>query len=115
MLDIRFGDDKPVKDDTPPEECVDYFEQCCAIDEIRKELPTDLIPEGYELDPNNPPKGIRKKPLVNTGTVRPGGPKDPITQPIQTSKCGIRNVEGVGFRITGATQGESEYGKLKYI
>lgn len=107
MLDIRFGDDKPVKEDTPAEECVDYFEQCCAIDEIRKELPTDLVPDGYERDPADPTKvrPIQKKPP-------PGGPKDPVTQPAQT-KCGIRNVEGVGFRITGATQGESEYGKAR--
>jgi plasma kallikrein len=66
LLDIRFGEG---------EECVDYFEQCCA-----------------------------------TGDVLPSPP--PPTQPVVIqSTCGFRNAEGVGFRITGNSDGESEYGR----
>lgn len=68
LLDIRFGEG---------EECVDYFEQCCA-----------------------------------TGNVLPERPVLPPTkEPQIQNQCGFRNAEGVGFRITGNTDGESEYGK----
>ena len=45
---------------------------------------------------------------VGPGTVgpRPVGPTQGATQ------CGYRNAEGVGFRITGNSDGESEYGQL---
>lgn len=36
----------------------------------------------------------------------------PITVP---TKCGIRNVDGVGFRITGDNDGESEYGEFPWM
>jgi hypothetical protein len=29
--------------------------------------------------------------------------------------CGYRNVDGVGYRISGATQGESEYGEFPWM
>jgi plasma kallikrein len=66
LLDIRLGAE---------EECVDYFEQCCATGDV-----------------------LEKRP--------------PPSQPIVVqSTCGFRNAEGVGFRITGNSDGESEYGK----
>lgn len=65
LLDIRFGEG---------EECVDYFEQCCA-----------------------------------TGDVLPN-PRPPPTPIAVSNQCGFRNAEGVGFRITGNSDGEAEYG-----
>lgn len=58
LLDIRFGEG---------EECVDYFEQCCATGNV---LVTPVMP-----------------PNLNPIPVSGG--------------CGLRNAEGVGFRITG--------------
>lgn len=37
---------------------------------------------------------------------------EPPTIPI-TEGCGLRNVEGVGFRITGDKDNEAQFGKLK--
>lgn len=68
LLDIRFGEG---------EECVDYFEQCCAT--------------GDRL-------------------LEPNYPEPPPIPPEIRGKCGFRNAEGVGFRITGNSDGESEYG-----
>lgn len=45
----------------------------------------------------------------------------PITTPPTTiskggsQKCGFRNAEGVGFRITGNNEGESEYGEFPWM
>lgn len=58
LLDIRFGEG---------EECVDYFEQCCATGNV---LEIPIMP------PNLNPIPV-------------------------TGGCGLRNAEGVGFRITG--------------
>lgn len=75
LLDIRFGEG---------EECVDYFEQCCAVDQVTN------VPQ---LPPNIPP------PISGGGTGNPN------------MVCGLRNPEGIGFRITGNADGESEYGE----
>lgn len=72
LLDIRIGEG---------EECVDYFEQCCATGDVLPVPPPNVLP--------------------------------PPTIPVSDQKCGYRNAEGVGFRITGNTDGESEYGWFK--
>lgn len=46
-----------------------------------------------------------------TGDVLETRPIPPIPPKIQSS-CGFRNADGAGFRITGAKDGESEYGKF---
>jgi hypothetical protein len=86
-------------------ECVDYFEQCCDVGSVLTSTPQPLIPPpqpGPQPGPGTSPPG----------TLPPGpGVLPPPTQPAQ-KKCGLRNAEGVGFRITGNSQGESEYGEL---
>jgi hypothetical protein len=64
---------------------LDYFEQCCETKDI---LPPDHKP--------TPPPPV----------IDPTKPDEPLHQ-----HCGFRNVEGVGFRITGNNDHESEYGK----
>jgi plasma kallikrein len=68
LLDIRFNEEN---------ECVDYFEQCCATGEILP--PEQKIPPPHET--------------------------------VKQAKCGFRNAEGVGFRITGNSDREAEYGE----
>jgi hypothetical protein len=81
LLDIRFGEEKP---------CLDYFEQCCAIN--------DILPP--ETKPTPPP------PLTDGGNEQ----TDTVHRP-----CGWRNVEGIGFRITGNNDHESEYGEFPWM
>jgi hypothetical protein len=46
-----------------------------------------------------------------TGDVLPLDQKlPPPNIPETSSKCGYRNADGIGFRITGNNDGESEYG-----
>jgi plasma kallikrein len=44
-------------------------------------------------------------------------PKPPVVNPTQTKNvgCGYRNSDGVGFKIQGATQGESEFGEFPWM
>uniref|UniRef100_A0A1S4H7K7 Uncharacterized protein n=1 Tax=Anopheles gambiae TaxID=7165 RepID=A0A1S4H7K7_ANOGA len=47
---------------------------------------------------------------VGTGTQNPLDKTVSVPQ-----KCGLRNVDGVGFRITGDNDGESEYGEFPWM
>lgn len=49
---------------------------------------------------------------VSTSTARPSEHKPP---PITEYSCGLRNEEGVGFRITGNLDGEAEYGEFPWM
>lgn len=49
---------------------------------------------------------------VSTSTARPSEHKPP---PITEFSCGLRNEEGVGFRITGNMDGEAEYGEFPWM
>lgn len=49
---------------------------------------------------------------VSTSTARPSEPK-PL--PSAEYSCGLRNEEGVGFRITGNMDGEAEYGEFPWM
>uniref|UniRef100_A0A2M3Z019 Putative serine protease n=1 Tax=Anopheles braziliensis TaxID=58242 RepID=A0A2M3Z019_9DIPT len=44
-----------------------------------------------------------------------GTTQSPFTASAQPQKCGLRNVDGVGFRITGDKDGESEYGEFPWM
>lgn len=39
-------------------------------------------------------------------------PIQPVIPPPVVSKCGFRNLKGVGFRITGNNDNEAEFGKM---
>lgn len=65
--------------------CVDYLLQCCYDEDIITELP-------------------------KASSVRP-----PNVPPTEHPVCGKRNPDGIGFRITGAKDSESEYGEFPWM
>lgn len=113
LLDIRFNEEAP---------CVDYFEQCCETGEVllpSQTTPIPHIPGGDSKIPGNT-GGVVPPPGGNTGGVIPppggntGGTTGHIPTPTQ-QKCGFRNSEGVGFRITGNNDNEAEYGEFPWM
>ncbi|XP_050093380.1 collagen alpha-1(III) chain-like isoform X7 [Anopheles aquasalis] len=63
--------------------------------------------------PGSPSKGSGSggsKDRTGEGTTQ-----SPFTATAQPLKCGLRNVDGVGFRITGDKDGESEYGEFPWM
>jgi hypothetical protein len=112
LLDIRFDGET---------ECVDYFEQCCAVGSVTDtptNLPPGVVPPGQTN--NVPGGGGNYNPGGGPTNVGPGpgpginpgpGPNPGQGQLTGSAVCGFRNAEGVGFRITGNSDGESEYGE----
>lgn len=119
LLDIRFSEG---------EECVDYFEQCCDVGGVAKEVIPGYIPEPIHPGPGGsvvvppPPSNVGHQ-TGNQGGIGPGlsGGNVPTVNPGQGGlisegqSCGFRNADGVGFRITGNTEGESEYGEFPWM
>jgi hypothetical protein len=111
LLDIRFDGDT---------ECVDYFEQCCAVGSVSTDpvLPPGVVPPGQtnnipggggtNINPGGGPTNVGPGP--GPGPNIPGG-QGPSGGIGSSAVCGFRNAEGVGFRITGNSDGESEYGE----
>lgn len=117
LLDIRVD----------VEECVDYFEQCCATGDTLDKPILHVIDGGQGGNQggqigNQGQGGIGGQggqggQLSNQGQGgiggqgTQGGQGGPVIEvPAVASQCGFRNAEGVGFRITGNSDGESEYG-----
>lgn len=65
--------------------CVDYLLQCCYEEDI-----TDNVP-------------------------KPPTPTPPVVPPVKQPSCGKRNLEGIGFRITGQRDNEAEYGEFSWM
>ncbi|XP_058117508.1 phenoloxidase-activating factor 2-like [Anopheles ziemanni] len=132
LIDIRFNEDN---------ECEDFLLKCCPFTEDDEfdvpgpshpdqvpdstvEQSTDPTPETPQgVGPTLPPPAGSSSPssvTPPTGGSGTGGhgtgvaitTDKPITVP---TKCGIRNVDGVGFRITGDSDGESEYGEFPWM
>lgn len=49
-----------------------------------------------------------------TGEIRVE-PITPAPPPTATSGCGVRNVDGVGFRIKGEKDNESQFGEFPWM
>jgi len=87
VIDIRFQEDSPCS----------YLEVCCG--------------RGGQLPP--PPGGNTCK---DKGCSGGQIVEKPITPPPKTQTgCGYRNANGVGFKITGATDHEAEYGEFPWM
>ncbi|KAF5299502.1 hypothetical protein FQR65_LT01085 [Abscondita terminalis] len=71
--------------------CDDYLDVCCKIP------PDGVIPPEVTQPPN---------------VVSPPPPTPPPNQP---SFCGIRNTNGVDFKITGNNDNEAEYGEFPWM
>lgn len=94
LIDIRFSDDNP---------CVDYLLQCCYDEDIIQ--PPPPVPPVPNPGPN---------PVPNPNPDQNPGPK-PGPGPVHDSRCGLRNVDGIGFRITGSKNNEAEYGEFPWM
>uniref|UniRef100_A0A240PP32 Phenoloxidase-activating factor 2 n=1 Tax=Anopheles atroparvus TaxID=41427 RepID=A0A240PP32_ANOAO len=68
-------------------ECPHFLNTCCEKDDVLKEPPSSVLT-----------------------TVAP-----PVSSNNKAQTCGFRNVDGLGFRITGNKQGESEYGEFPWM
>ncbi|XP_058117069.1 phenoloxidase-activating factor 2-like isoform X2 [Anopheles coustani] len=89
LIDIRFSDDNP---------CVDYLLQCCF--------------EGDIIEYPDPTHTTAKPPPVPDQPVTGISPVPPLEPPV---RCGKRNVDGIGFRITGGKDSEAEYGEFPWM
>uniref|UniRef100_A0A182M075 Phenoloxidase-activating factor 2 n=1 Tax=Anopheles culicifacies TaxID=139723 RepID=A0A182M075_9DIPT len=69
-------------------ECPHFLNTCCEKDAVLVE----------------PPPTVTKAPPTNNDGPEPHRPT-----------CGFRNVDGLGFRITGNKNGESEYGEFPWM
>lgn len=75
-------------------QCPGYLEKCCKI-------PEDL--PDTNSSPSPPP------------TPSPSPPQ-PVPKPDDgESHCGLRNANGVDFKITGNTDNEAEYGEFPWM
>lgn len=74
------------------------------------------VPAGG-LDPNLPQPGDTISPPTTTSTISPNnGPGPlPVTQAPARSFCGIRNPNGIDFKITGNKDNEAEYGEFPWM
>lgn len=120
-MDIRGGFDDGA-------ECVDYFEQCCDVGSVLQSTPKPIyVPPppppqtGNQGVPPPPPvspqggSGLPPAPPQGGSGLPPVPPPSPgAPTPHAQQACGYRNAEGVGFRITGNSQGESEYGEISH-
>lgn len=106
LLDIRFNEENP---------CVDYFEQCCETDDVLP-VPTPRPPPigGGGVQPLPGGGGVQPLPGGGGGSQTIGDPNAGKAPPAQ-QKCGYRNSEGVGFRITGNNDNEAEYGEFPWM
>uniref|UniRef100_A0A1Y9HAE1 Phenoloxidase-activating factor 2 n=1 Tax=Anopheles farauti TaxID=69004 RepID=A0A1Y9HAE1_9DIPT len=112
IIDIRFSEDN---------ECINYLLKCCPDDEL--EVPPNSVPEATNPAPNTvtpaapkeePTPGITNENRNSVTTAAPISVPPEIKETIP-QKCGLRNVDGVGFRITGDSDGESQYGEFPWM
>ncbi|XP_049545249.1 collagen alpha-1(I) chain-like isoform X12 [Anopheles darlingi] len=61
------------------------------------------------------PAGIKGSGGGSKDRTGQGTTQSPFASTVQPQKCGLRNVDGVGFRITGDKDGESEYGEFPWM
>ncbi|CAL8125406.1 unnamed protein product [Orchesella dallaii] len=80
-----------------PIECPHYFDVCCPIKNIKEPKP--------ESKPNPDNATTTEKP-------QPPPPKD--SSEYEHTTCGKRNENGVGFKVTGATEGEAQFGEFPW-
>uniref|UniRef100_A0AAG5DIW8 Peptidase S1 domain-containing protein n=2 Tax=Anopheles atroparvus TaxID=41427 RepID=A0AAG5DIW8_ANOAO len=97
LIDIRFSDDNP---------CVDYLLQCCYEGDVIQ--PIDSSNTGH---PTVAPPPV---PVPVPDATQPGGGIAPVPPP-PPSRCGKRNADGIGFRITGSKNSEAEYGEFPWM
>lgn len=94
---FRFGEDKP---------CDHYLDICCKIPPNWSSTTSpDVEPPPPDPTPDVPP------PYSEKPTVRPTSRPNPG----YGQTCGIRNDNGVDFKITGNKDHEAEYGEFPWM
>ncbi|XP_058833070.1 phenoloxidase-activating factor 2-like [Topomyia yanbarensis] len=93
VFDVRVGADEEIEAD-----CNHYLEVCCDKDAVTQEVVT--IPSAGR----------------GSGTVI----KESVDQTVNSAttefrECGFRNIDGAGFRITNANNGETEFGEFPWM
>ncbi|XP_052873055.1 phenoloxidase-activating factor 2-like [Anopheles cruzii] len=115
LIDIRFSDDNP---------CVDYLLQCCYEDDIIQPPGGDGIGGGgIGGGGGGIGGGGGGGGIGGGGGSGSDGGKHPVGPPSDGSggpaprelHCGRRNVDGIGFRITGSKDNEAEYGEFPWM
>lgn len=86
--------------------CANYIEVCC--DEGDKVIEPIIPTRPPPIDTT--PGGHHGGGGTSTGPIAGGG-----TSQYTTRGCGYRNPEGVGFRITGDKEGESQFGEFPWM
>ncbi|ODN04870.1 Serine proteinase stubble, partial [Orchesella cincta] len=87
-------DSETTPSEDSPIECPHYFDVCCPIKNIKEEKPNTDAGETTTEKPHPPP------------------PKD--TSQYEHTTCGHRNENGAGFKITGATESEAQFGEFPW-
>lgn len=77
---------------------------CCGIPDGG--LNPDLPQPGDNVTPST--TGTTSNPVTGPGTL-------PVTQETIKSFCGIRNPNGIDFKITGNKEHEAEYGEFPWM
>lgn len=133
LIDIRMNIER---------ECFHYFEKCCAINEVSTTIrpthseqpgqPGQPGQQGQSGQPGQPDDNLHPEIVVEPPrqpeTVHPSVTTNPTTKRPSTSfnlsthkpfisgkKCGFKNSNGVGFKITGNTHEEAEFGSYQFM
>uniref|UniRef100_A0A182PQY2 Phenoloxidase-activating factor 2 n=1 Tax=Anopheles epiroticus TaxID=199890 RepID=A0A182PQY2_9DIPT len=129
IIDIRFN---------PENECVDYLLKCCPYPDnvkddvvssdpfvalISKQLKDKKEPgrSGVDQESNailsvlSAADNEKTEESIEKTVIKPPIKTPRRSKTINLQPCGVRNARGVGFRITGDNDGESEYGEFPWM
>lgn len=126
IIDIRGSPDPE-----HPHPCHDYLQTCCATGEICPSTQNPYYSSGYGSASNGrcgsypatPPTPHLPTPdfypnpsseIYQSTQYPPHDVVKPEVPPVE-QKCGYRNAGGVGFRITGHKDNETEYGEFPWM
>lgn len=94
LIDIRFGQNS----------CDHPLDVCCGI-------PRDPGTREPSVSPSPPPVS----PPTASTTSTTSAPPTPVTPRPSSVQCGIRNNNGIDFKITGDKDNEAEYGEFPWM
>ncbi|CAG9853718.1 unnamed protein product [Phyllotreta striolata] len=106
IIDIRFGTNA----------CPHFLEVCCRIPEGGLDPNLPLPDAGTTQPPTGPVGPVTFPDTIPSSEEPPVNTETPVI-PISTkpSYCGIRNPNGIDFKITGAKDNEAEYGEFPWV
>uniref|UniRef100_A0A182KCJ1 Peptidase S1 domain-containing protein n=1 Tax=Anopheles christyi TaxID=43041 RepID=A0A182KCJ1_9DIPT len=117
-IDIRFN---------PENECINYLLTCCPFAKDEEAYDTGVLDPLAALlskpaTSNEPVQnGTNSVPTITRGgkSMKAEKVKAPTERPPAANEipksCGVRNPQGIQFRITGTRDGESQYGEFPWM